>query len=469
MMQYEDMLIEASDAKRALEGKTWQVSFNIRVVSSPAGAHTPDQKATLTYVSADLADRLAKLERRTIDRAGMIDLGRALATLLLPATPETNSVYDLFVRSLDLAGPTRGIRLRLRLPPLLAVLPWEYLYVDRAGNPDSIDGFLALNPRVAIVREEVQPTPPTLAPLEGPIKLVAAFASPEDLPKLDLAKEQQDLRAALDKQPGLTPTYLDQATLDEILTAIHGAGVFHFAGHAKFVRLPSDEPGVYSGEGGVALFDQYVNAEQLAVNLRRGGVRLAVLGGCETGRRDEIGVWSGVAPTLVRAQAQVPAVIANQYAIKDVCAIAFSKHLYQALVGGLSVEEAVAAGRIAAYNADTEGRDWGVPVLYLREGDGRLFAGAADAVVREVARQGAELTVSARANNILPGGSLTGAEVNTMRAGVLKVTVTVGDVSGEVVVADIKEVQGGQANIDMTANEVREGGKVIGVKIDNLG
>ena len=467
-MQYEDMVIEASDAARALAGKAWQISFSTRVAQSPAGAHSPDQKTKLTYATADLSDRLAKLDKRTLDRAGMIDLGRALAALLLPAEG-ANSAYDLFVRSLDLAGPERGIRLRLRLPPLLAVLPWEYVYIDRAGNPDSMAGFLALNPRVAIVREEVQPTPSTLAPLEGPIKVVAAFASPEDLPKLDLAKEQAGMRAALDEQPGLTATYLEQATLDEILAAIHGAGVFHFAGHAKFVRLPSDAPGVYSGEGGVALFDQFVSAEQLAVNLSRGGVRLAVLGGCETGRRDEISVWSGVAPTLVRAQAQVPAVIANQFTITDAGAIAFSKHLYQALVGGLSVEEAVAAGRIAAYNADTEGRDWGTPVLYLRPGDGRLFAGAADVVVREAARQGAEITVSARAKTVAAGGYLAGAEVTTMRAGVLKVSVELGDVSGEAGGADIKKAEGGQASVDMTANEVKEKGKVVAVKIDELG
>lgn len=461
------MVIEASDARRTTADKKSFVSFAIRVVESPAGAHTPDTKTIVTYPVGELSGQLRDLGKRTLARVGMIELGRKLAALLLPATPDRNSVYDLFVRSLDKAGPDRGVRLRLRLPPLLAALPWEYVYVDRAGNPDSIDGFLALNPRVAIVREEVQPTPSTLAPIAGLIKIVAAFALQDGMANLDLAQEQANLHAAVDDQPGLMTTFLEQATLDELLTSMDGAGVFHFAGHGQYTRHPQDEPGTYSGEGGLVLFDQYVSAEQLAVNLSRGGVRLAVLGGCETGRRDDISVWSGIAPTLVRAQAQVPAVIANQFTITDDAAIAFSKQLYQALVAGLSVEEAMAAGRIAAYNADTEGRDWGVPVLYLRPGDGRLFAGAADAVVREAARNGAEVTVSMRAASVAAGGYLTGAEVDTMRAGLLNITVNVGDVGGTVVGADITNADGGQANVDMTAKEVK--GQLIGARIGQLG
>lgn len=441
-MQYDDMLIEASEAQRTLIGKAWQVSFKLRVSASPAGAHTPDQRSSLSYASAALNEHLTQLEKRILDQVGMIELGRVLAALLLPAAEDHNSVYDLFIRSLDIIGPQRGLRLRLRLPPLLAVLPWEYVYVDRAGNPESMDGFVALNPRVAIIREEVQPTPSTLAPLTGPIKIVAAFALPEGMPALDLKQEQQNLHAVLDQQAGLVPTYLEQATLDELLSAIHGAGVFHFAGHGQFVRQPGDAPGSYTGEAGLALFDQYVEAEQLAINLSRGGVRLAVLGGCETARRDEVSVWSGIASTLVRSQAQLPAVVANQYTISDACAIAFSKQLYQALVAGLSIEEAVAAGRIAAYNADTSGRDWGVPVLYLRPGDGHLFAGAADSGVREAARKNIELNVNLRADSVAQSGFLTGAKVKRMRAGSLKVNIQVGKVSGTVIGAEIEDLGG---------------------------
>lgn len=315
-MNYRDMVIEASGAERIQTEKTWQVRFKVRVVESPAGAMTPEQAIARAYEGRGMLGSIARLEERCeLDRDGLIAFGRTLATLLLPDQPGSVDVYDLFIRSLDLAGPNAGLRLRLRLPPLLAALPWEYLYVERAGAPDSIDGFLALDPRIAIVRDEVQPTPATLAPLEGDIKVVAAFAAPDDLPALNLEQEASDLKRALAGQPGITLDLLMDATRDELLQHIAGAGVFHFGGHGEFRREPGDAPGTYTGTGALALHDQRMDAEQLAVNLGAGGVRLAVLGGCHTGRRDNISVWSGIAPALVRSRAQIPAVVANQFSM----------------------------------------------------------------------------------------------------------------------------------------------------------
>ena len=197
--------------------------------------------------------------------------------------------------------------------------------------------------------------------------MVAAFAANPDLPPLNLNKENADLKTALGTQAGIAKAILKNATLSDVQSATQkGAAVFHFAGHGGFTRQMSDAPGVYSGTGLLAFDDQFVEAEQLGINLRGNGIRLAVLAGCETGRRDGVNVWSGVAAALVKAG--IPAVVANQFSIRDDCAIAFSQQFYRALVGGLPIERAVTAGRIAAYNADKEGRDWGVPVLYLRAG-----------------------------------------------------------------------------------------------------
>ena len=93
----------------------------------------------------------------------------------------------------------------------------------------------------------------------------------------------------------------------------------------------------------------------------------------------------------------VPAVVANQYKIKDKTAIAFSKLFYKALIAGLSIEEAVSAGRKAAYNADPNGRDWGIQVMYLRSPHSQiLFEGSSNEAVRE--NYAAEVT-----NNINSG------------------------------------------------------------------
>ena len=167
-----------------------------------------------------------------------------------------------------------------------------------------------------------------MPPLNGDIKVVVALASAAGLEPLNLQQEQADLEEAFSGQAGIKSTFLPDATLDELQTAMPNAGIFHFAGHGVFERKMSDLPGIYTGKGGLALFDQSIDAEQLSITLRGNGVRLAVLGGCLTGRREGVNVWSGIAPALVKAE--IPAVVANQYKITDLCAIAFSRHLYRA-------------------------------------------------------------------------------------------------------------------------------------------
>ncbi len=462
-MPYRDMEIEASDAALARVEKARTGSFRVRVLRSPVGEMKPEDAIAVSYDDRQLQVQIQGLVDRKLDHAALVALGRQLAAMLLPpaATTGAKGVDDLFAESLLLAGGD-GVRLRLRLPPQLAALPWEFLYVERAGGGDGMDGFVALDPRVAIVRHEslAAPAPPPLA--SGALKVVAAFASPENLPPLDLAREQADLKQALDRE-GIAPVYLPDATLAEVQAALPEAEIFHFAGHGAFVRQPADLPGTYSGAGAVALFDAEVGAEQLGVNLRGNGVRLAVLGGCETGRRDGINVWSGVAPALVKAE--IPAVVANQFPITDACAIAFSKQFYGALVGGLPIERAVSAGRIAAYNADPNGRDWGVGVLYLRAEHGDLFAGAGDTGVRDSARQQAEAIVHVRVGAVDAAGHVLGARVGVLRDDTISVSVDTGDIAGTVTGATARDLESGKITTDVTGGKV-SGGTVTGADFD---
>jgi hypothetical protein len=463
------MIIEAAGAAlERLPDRSRVGRFSVRVLGSPAGEMNPDQAVPVSYDDKQLQLSLQQLETRALDKAGLIALGRALALLLLPPRQEGASagVRELLAASLDHVGPDDGVRLRLRLPPQLAALPWEYMYVDRAGGGDGMDGFLALDPRVAIVRHEALPAPDSLPPTSGPLKVVAALASAEGLPQLDLSKELSDLKAAFDGQPQIQPVFLENATLDELQAAMPRAAIFHFAGHGVFSRQMGDLPGTYTGTGKLALDDQAVDAEQLGINLRGNGVRLAVLGGCETGRRDGVNVWSGIAPALVKQQ--IPAVLANQLPIKDVCAIAFSKQFYGALVGGLPIERAVAAGRIAAYNADKDGRDWGVPVLYMRDADGQLFGGAADASVREQAAAKAKVVIDQRLGEVAAGAVLVGAAVKQITSGLLSVTQTLGTVAGDVTGAKIGSMGGGEAKIETNVDKLESGGTVTGATIDDL-
>ncbi|HNP74096.1 MAG TPA: hypothetical protein PKK15_23460 [Kouleothrix sp.] len=154
-MLYHDMSIEASAATLERTPDKRRVgSFSVRVLASPAGEMRPEDAAAVTYDDKALQLGLQQLESRALDHAAMVALGRLLASLLLPpkASGAAAGVGDLLAESLLAIGPDAGLRLRLRLSPQLAALPWEYLYVERAGGGDGMDGFLALDPRVAIVR-----------------------------------------------------------------------------------------------------------------------------------------------------------------------------------------------------------------------------------------------------------------------------------------------------------------------------
>jgi len=101
-------------------GETGERRFEVAVLRSPAGGCDPVERK----IPLDLAILLTKLERRQLDIAALITLGEALADLLLP-----DSLRELFTRSLDRLSPDQGLRLRLHLPPGLADIPWEYMYI----------------------------------------------------------------------------------------------------------------------------------------------------------------------------------------------------------------------------------------------------------------------------------------------------------------------------------------------------
>jgi hypothetical protein len=468
-MRYADMTIEIADAAtRSADGRRTG-TCKVRVLQSPAGEMTPAEAAAVEYDDKELQRSLDKLDRRELDPAGLVAVGRTLAAILLPfsAKDGTPSVREFFSRSLLEVGRDNGLRLQLRLPSELAVIPWEYVYVERAGG-DGMDGFLTLDPRVAIVRHEVLSAPVDSPQLTGDIKVVTALASAEGLPELDLDDEMRALTEALSGLEGIQLAPCKSATLAKLQPLLPGAGVFHFAGHGDFRREMGARPGTYTGTGSLAFEDERVEAQQIGINLRGNGVRLAVLGGCHTGRRDGVSVWSGIAPALVKAE--VPAVVANQYQILDKCAIAFTRQFYQAVAGGLPIERAVAAGRIAAYNADKDGRDWGVPVLYLRASNGQLFAGAADLEVRRRSSQAAEADVNVRAVRVEAGGVLVGAEVTRVLDGKLAVSVTIGGtVLGDVTGGSVESVEGGCVRTDIDVPDVGSTGRVVGLKIGTLG
>ena len=84
----------------------------------------------------------------------------------------------------------------------LRAWPWEYAYLDRAGTDKaSMEGFLALDPRISFVRHD--PLPQAHAKIQSAgeglqrVRMLAATAQPAGSFPLNLEREVNLLRQAL--------------------------------------------------------------------------------------------------------------------------------------------------------------------------------------------------------------------------------------------------------------------------------
>jgi hypothetical protein len=187
---------------------------------------------------------------------------------------------------------------------------------------------------------------------------------------------------------------------------------------------------------GADLRSERYDSEQLAVVLGNAGVRLAVLGACNSAARDVGGAWTGVAPALVRQN--IPAVLAMQYKVRDYNAAVFLEHIYAGTLAGYTIDESVFAGRLAVFNrAKGDEQEWGIPVLYLRAKDGVLFPAP-------------------------PTGASGGASPR------LDVQMKLKTVRSDLIGGDIGVFLSGQASFNLEIDTL-EAGTTTGVKIGTLG
>lgn len=368
---YRDFNIEMTDLK---EDGTYQV----RVIGqTPGGEMSAAQAETATYNNQSLSGLLTKLDRRRIIKDELISLGEQLADLMLPGR-----VRALFQGSLNALEAGEALRLRLSIGPLaLAALPWEYTYLQSTPGEKVENDFLVLQPKISITRYETIGS--TLEPLEDreKIQIVVALAAPIDQPELNLDADENAIKTALDalkeKAPNVETAVLEHATRDGLLKSTPGADIFQFGGHGVFEGSELTDDGKLLMKGKILLENEGGDSDpfdsaQLAAILGKAGVRLVLLGACNSAARDEGGAWSGVAPALTRQN--IPAVVAMQYKVRDKNAAPFLFYVYMRALGGYTIDEAVAEARLALYTqSGLEDRDWGVPVIYLRNQDGVLF------------------------------------------------------------------------------------------------
>jgi hypothetical protein len=380
------------------------------------------------------------------------------------------------------------LRLRLRLDDSLADIPWEYVYIQNSRKERTPDGFLVLDPRISIARHEAVAVPGDWFEAPSSRRVLIAMASPKPYEKYhkleSLPREQHLIRQVLAKIGGVDAVFVPispetgdnqnlGATVKQLAEALtERTDVFHFSGHGEFVRELADQ----QGKGALLFADTAgeafpVSSTKLAELLRSKGVRLAVLGACEGGRRDGINAWSGVAAALLRVG--IPAVVAMQYTIDDDLAAAFMAAFYQALVAGYLIDEAVAAGRAAIRAEATEGkrdvRDFGVPVLYLRSPGGAVFNPVSDTAVAGKAASAAGQIVEQRVRAVAATGRLVGGVIDTLGTGgtVMINQKVEQEAKGFVLGGYAFSVEGGSLHVTQQADVVS--GTMVAVRIDRLG
>ncbi len=307
-------------------------------------------------------DRLEMSGRLSSD--ALVDLGVMLADSLLPE----GAVREIFIQAVESLGVEEGIRLRLVMSdPELMRLPWEVVSLQ-LGLGDRVGGlnFLALHPKISLVRDISSPNARFLAPITNPLQMAVVMSSPESLQPLDLQAERNAIQEAVHRSDSvgadLMCNFIEAVTVEGIHDLLRkNLQIFHFAGHGSYDRI--------SGTGAILVGDnqggiEYVFGEELAQLLSAADVRLAFFNSEYSSAISTDPALNCVAIAAVRAG--IPVVIGLQIGIEDALAIVFSKAFYNALFVGLNIDEAMSHARLAlAAQQEISNSGWGIPTLYL--------------------------------------------------------------------------------------------------------
>lgn len=344
--------------------------YPVTITHAPAG--DASGVCRLDPAADDLRAALRRLEADDTDEEFLVGFGRRLFDGLFAA-----EIAALFHASLGQArGQSKGLRVRLRIePPELAALPWEYLYDAQE------DCFLAISPETPLVRYVPMPHPSRPITVTPPLRVLVVISYPRDAVPLDVEREKNIIEQALRdwvRQGLVQLRVLEHAVVAEISQAMRGfrPHVFHFIGHGQF---RGDEAGVIlEDEDGYARLVGERAFREFFLGLP--DTRLAVLNACQTAITPSAKSLAGLAPRIL--QRHLAAVVAMQYPIPDSAALIFAQEFYRSLALGYPVDAAISEARKRIFLEASVGpgpgmgsgaRDWGIPVLFLRAQDGRLF------------------------------------------------------------------------------------------------
>jgi hypothetical protein len=287
---------------------------NLRIfVQSPVG--DTNAEGVASHLSTTLFDESIAFRldyRSTADAAVM---GFKLGQVLFP-----EHVYSLLLSSMEYLKPEAGLRVRLVIDHTAAKLqpvPWELVTYQ---SKDAVPKHLLLDRRVSFLRHESlrQVSIVSTHSRSTHVRVVSVLASPSSdaLPPLPFGNIEKEL-LRLEVDPNITLVPVGRPTLTNLGLTAPPANVFHFAGHGQFERQAGSIGAGLSFETDQGA-EHFVTAENVAKEVRRLGVGVAILTACYGASRSATSPAAGISAALTRAG--VTTVIAFASPIDDLVA-----------------------------------------------------------------------------------------------------------------------------------------------------
>ncbi|QOZ47494.1 hypothetical protein XH89_31405 [Bradyrhizobium sp. CCBAU 53340] len=352
-----------------------------RVVRSPAGEAPKSQVKFWFSAPGELAKLRGELENAVLEideknRQGpttrgeqvLRDFGRGVFRSVFTDVPSIQRIYE---RS---KGAAQDLRIKLRIEAAdLAGLPWEYLY-----DEDDMPGFVSLTRPIVRYLETAGGV--SRMGVKGPLRILGMIADPStsEWPKLNVVKERDRINKGIDAlqhEGKVDFQWVPGGTGKDLMKKLLEGEwhIFHFIGHGG---VEEASPGA-GASGFVVMVDEDGRpvkkfASDLAMMLTgaRRSLRLIVLNCCESARINVGDRFGNPAIGLMKT-GWLPAVVAMQFPITDNAAISMSEGFYAALAGNRPIDDAVTLAR--KFIQEKSRVEWGIPVLYMRSPDGRIF------------------------------------------------------------------------------------------------
>jgi len=280
-------------------------------------------------------------------------------------------LYSIIQSSHRFAFQERAcLRIRLeinQLTPALTMLPWEYLF-----DPVRKE-FMALSLQSPFFRytnlmHQIMPLK-----VEPPLRLLVVVSSPGGYPVFDRDQawftilDQLDYLALEEK---LVLERLAKPTLFDLQRRLREKEfhLLHFIGHGVSHPLTGESSLIFEDEMGRG---RPVNGEHFGALLRdHFPLRLVTLTTSDEVRTPTANPFLTIASNLIRRG--TPAVVATQSKLDAATTATFAQKFYSLIANFTPVDLAMSETRRALYGEQPNGA-WGLPALFMRSPDGRLF------------------------------------------------------------------------------------------------